>query len=478
VKHLGSALSVTLIAASVASAQIVIDGTVDANYGAALSIQNTNTGFGDFGDGDGDPRTNGGSEIDAVYGTVSGGFLNLFIAGNLESNFNKLEIFIDSEVGGVNVLDGANLPTAVDGYCCTLPSPQNFPDPASGALQRMSGLTFDAGFTADHYFTTSNGSESGGPLLSPWSGWIATTHYAQLNAGSGGASASLGGVTSIAGDELDALGVSRGLQLGTLIDQNNNLFAQANPADDIALHEFFEPFDITDTNNVNNHRNTNNTLGVLMGVDNSNDFADNGDLLNPIVIAGGVIGDNDGLDVIASPEFVTLAGQVMTGFEYAIPLAAIGNPTGDIKVTAFINGSGHDFAANQFSGEGVLQPNLGSGDGTFNGSLSNLNLSTITGDQFVTISQAVAPIAGDLDGSGLVDILDLNIVLSQWNTNGSGDPRANTDGNSIVDILDLNVVLADWNKTNLPPAAGGVVPEPATLGLVVLGGMAMLRRRR
>jgi len=90
---------------------------------------------------------------------------------------------------------------------------------------------------------------------------------------------------------------------------------------------------------------------------------------------------------------------------------------------------------------------------------------------------AAASIAGDLDGSGLVDILDLNIVLSQWNTNGLGDPRADTDGNNIIDILDLNVVLADWNMS-APPSTGNAIPEPGTLAMLGLGAMAALKRAR
>jgi len=88
-------------------------------------------------------------------------------------------------------------------------------------------------------------------------------------------------------------------------------------------------------------------------------------------------------------------------------------------------------------------------------------------------------IFGDLDGSGFVDILDLNIILAEWNTNGSADPRADTDGNGLVDILDLNFVLTNWNNAS-PPAineAINAVPEPGTLGLLLIGGITFLRRR-
>ncbi len=53
--------------------------------------------------------------------------------------------------------------------------------------------------------------------------------------------------------------------------------------------------------------------------------------------------------------------------------------------------------------------------------------------------------AGDVDGSGGVDVDDLNAVLGAWGTSvGVGDPRdlANDDG--LVDVDDLNVILGNW----------------------------------
>jgi PEP-CTERM motif len=496
VKHLASALSVTLVATGVASAQIQVDGTVDAAYGAALSVQNTSTGFGDSNDpsaitsggalenfintGDwADPGLyDAGSEIDAVYGRVEGGFLHIFIAGNLEDNFNKLEIFIDSEAGvGQNTIVGANLPVAVDAFCCG-----GF-GTTGGALQNMDGMTFDAGFSPDYYMTTANGNEStGDPLAFPAvQGYIATTHFAELNNGPSGDNVRVGGVLDAYGQQKDGLGADY-LGLGVIMDQNNNLYDDPNnPSDfvpaagqEVALQEFFEALDtLGDPTNVRNHRDMENTIGMLMAVNNSNGYTDDGG--DPAVATGGgVIGDSNGTDVTASPEFVALAAAVTTGFEYAIPLSAIGNPTGDIKITAMINNGSHDYLANQVAGEGILQGNLGGdGAGGWTGTLAGIDFSTIAGDQFVTISQGLE---GDLNGDGFVGIDDLNIVLGAWNQSvPPGNPLADPSGDGFVGIDDLNTVLGNWNAGTPPTAAA--VPEPATLALLAMGGLAMLKRR-
>jgi len=106
------------------------------------------------------------------------------------------------------------------------------------------------------------------------------------------------------------------------------------------------------------------------------------------------------------------------------------------------------------------------------------------------------PIAGDLNKDGLVDILDLGSVLSNWNTavtegDGSqGDSAGRIittaesthavgqmGGDGFIDIVDLNSILANWNQIAAPP--GTMIPEPASLLILAAGAGAVgLRRKR
>ena len=131
----------TLSLAAAANAQsIILDGAADAAYGAAVIVQNTQTQFGDSNLGVIDYAN--GSEIDAAYAKIDSGFLYLLIAGNLESNFNKLEIFIDAVPGGQNRLRGNNLDVDYNGL-------NRMGD--NLATKAPEGLTFDKGFEADFW---------------------------------------------------------------------------------------------------------------------------------------------------------------------------------------------------------------------------------------------------------------------------------------------------------------------------------------
>jgi hypothetical protein len=300
--------------------QPVVDGTVDDSlagvrdvfYGDALAVQTITTGFGD--NADPDVGTADGSELDQAFGVVVGERLYLVLAGNLQSNFNKLEIFIDSIPGGQNQLAGDNPDIDFNGLN-RLGDDLNTPE--------TEGLIFDAGFEADYYLTFGGGNDP----------YALYANYAEVMNG---------GVANYLGN--------------TSAASNGVLVFGTNPT------------------------------GVLATINNSN--------------VAGVQGDGGSPDSGAG---------VFTGLELSIALSDIGNPTGDIKVCAFINGSGHDFASNQWL---APLPELSDNPGEPRA----IDLTTFDGDQFFIVPFSGGFAVGDMNCDGVVSPADIDpfvIALTQ-----------------------------------------------------------------
>lgn len=468
-------VAMAMAGATEALAQPVIDGTAEVSYGAALSTQDTRTQFGDGPvGGNPDPimtgsnfAINGGSEIDQVFATVSNGRLYVTVTGNLEENFNKLDVFIDSGAGGVNQLNGTNLPGGLDSFCCNgFAPPKGTNTNNVGALQRMNGMGFDAGFNAGYMLIFTHGGESVGPTHGDYNSngsfdaadytvwrdklgqpvanlnnrpsntgvvdgneydtwksnfgskgksefWALTAHFADLTQGANGAVGGLGMQLAPRGeprvlrpDDADALSdfafkpsgnpgntddlvtsyTLNGLGQGELIDRAYALGAggcTGDGGDGCLAREFEFALDVdpseigVENPNNSNHRNLSNFVDLRMALNNSN--------------VVGVRGSGGPFDLVPGeddPENVT------TGIEFSIPLSAIGNPTGDIRIAAMINGGNHDFLSNQVAGVGIVNFDGPGTGGNLGNSLFGAtplgSFNDIPGDQFVTVVQAVA----------------------------------------------------------------------------------------
>ena len=190
-----------------AQAQVVLDGLAEKAYGAAIAVQNTQTGFGDAAQGNVDVCF--GSEIDGLFAIVDNGTLYLTFAGNLESNFNKLEIFIDGVDGGQNQLRGNNPDVDFNGI--------NRMGDDLATTKVVEGLKFDKGFAPDLWVSMTCG---GTPFAAYMNYCELLTKGAGFGTylGTGGAGAA-GAVTFKSGfgfgiDNSNVAGVAGGFDIG------------------------------------------------------------------------------------------------------------------------------------------------------------------------------------------------------------------------------------------------------------------------
>ncbi len=300
-----------------------------------------------------------GSELNNVrsYIDTANNRLYVFIAGNMENNYNKFQLFFDAQPGGQNVLLNTNV------------------DISFNALNNQAGTTFDAGFEPDYWMNVNNGVDGGtgdlvrftdaatlrtnGANFDPFFGVI--TDYGSYDGGE----VSANPVLLFDGPRLD-------IQDGSL----GSLFAEYAPrltADDP----------------------TNPIPGLInAAVNNSN-------------VAGVT-------DSTADPAAVQ---AVNTGIEISIDLDELGwDGVQDILMAGWITNAGFDFVSNQVlgglpDGSANVGPRDSDGDG-----IVDLDWNSIPGDQFINLSApGVQPCLADFNNDGNVNFFDISTFIAAYN---------------------------------------------------------------
>jgi hypothetical protein len=84
---------------------------------------------------------------------------------------------------------------------------------------------------------------------------------------------------------------------------------------------------------------------------------------------------------------------------------------------------------------------------------------------------------GDTDGNGVVDAADFITLKKNFGAGvGGGETVGNFDKAGTVNWADLGTLMTNMGAGG--DGAPATTPEPATLGLLAIGALAMLRRNR
>jgi len=101
----------------------------------------------------------------------------------------------------------------------------------------------------------------------------------------------------------------------------------------------------------------------------------------------------------------------------------------------------------------------------------------------------VSPEFGDCNGDGSVDVTDLGVLATNWETvvpmtSGVYNGRwldGDCSGDRLIDNTDLELMASNWSTGGgaiTAPADLAITPEPATMSLLALGGLTLLRKKR
>lgn len=95
------------------------------------------------------------------------------------------------------------------------------------------------------------------------------------------------------------------------------------------------------------------------------------------------------------------------------------------------------------------------------------------------LSVQATAMAGDANLDGAVNTIDFNLLAGNFSAGSATWMQGDFNHDDVVDSLDFNSLLSNYGQRSVPqPGLGALVPEPGTLSLICLGGLAIVRRRR
>lgn len=324
-----------------------------------------------------------GSELDnmRVFIDEPNNKLWLFIAGNMEGNYNKLALFFDTQPGGQNVIRDDNV------------------DISFNALNNMAGITFDAGFEADYWVDFNQGVDGGTGALQRY------TDAATMRTD---------------GALIDSF-------FGVIVDYGS--FDGGNIADFPNLPFAGPRIDIQD-----------GSLGSLFA--NYGPRLSQLDPNNPVDGLLQVAINNSNVAGVTDSSAAG-AASVNTGIEMCFDLDELGwDGSQDILVAGWVANSGFDFLSNQVLGGLPTADNVGSRDADGDGT-NDLDFNAIDGEQFVNLSNPSVPTCPpDFTGDGMLNFFDVSAFISAFSAMA---PEGDYNGDSMYNFFDISAFISDFS---------------------------------